>query len=41
MGEIPQEGVWLPTHGFAESDLLFEIEACARALSAELPEALS
>lgn len=39
--EIRQEGVWLPTHGFAESDLLFEIEICARKLSAELPEALS
>ena len=33
--------LWLPTLGFAESDLLFDIDANARALSAELPEALS
>jgi ubiquinone/menaquinone biosynthesis C-methylase UbiE len=40
VGEIRQEALWLPTHGFAESDLLFEIEANARQLSAELPEAI-
>jgi len=41
VGDLRQEALWLPTHGFAESDLLFEIDANARALSAELPEALS
>jgi ubiquinone/menaquinone biosynthesis C-methylase UbiE len=41
VGNLRQEALWLPTHGFAESDLLFEIDANARALSAELPEALS
>lgn len=41
VGGIRQEALWLPTHGFAESDLLFEIEANARALAAELPEALT
>ena len=41
VGEIRQEELWLTTHGFAESDLLFEIEANARQLSAKLPEALS
>jgi ubiquinone/menaquinone biosynthesis C-methylase UbiE len=35
-----QEAVWLPTHGFAEADLLFEIDANVRRVSAELPEAL-
>ncbi|MCP9840348.1 methyltransferase domain-containing protein [Synechococcus sp. J7-Johnson] len=40
VGDIRQEGFWLPTHGFAESDLLFEIDANARDLSVELPEAL-
>ncbi|MCP9818424.1 hypothetical protein KBZ18_02820 [Synechococcus sp. Cruz-9H2] len=41
VGDIRREGLWLPTHGFAESDLLFEIDATARDLSAELPEALT
>lgn len=41
VGDIRQEGLWLPTQGFAESDLLFEIDATARDLSAELPEALT
>jgi hypothetical protein len=40
VGDIRQEALWLPTHGFAESDLLFEIDANAKALSGELPEAL-
>lgn len=40
VGDIRSEALWLPTHGFAESDLVFEIEATAQALSAELPEAL-
>jgi len=31
----------LPTQGFAESDLLFEISANARRLAAGFPEALS
>jgi ubiquinone/menaquinone biosynthesis C-methylase UbiE len=35
-----QEALWLPTLGFAESDLLFEIGASARRLAAEFPEAL-
>ncbi|MCP9819663.1 hypothetical protein KBZ18_09175 [Synechococcus sp. Cruz-9H2] len=39
--DIRQDAVWLPTHGFAESDLLFEIDANSRHLSAELPQALS
>ena len=39
--DIRQDALWLPTHGFAESDLLFEIESNATALSAELPEALT
>lgn len=41
VGQIRQEALWLPTHGFAESDLLFRIEGSARQLSAELPEAPS
>ncbi|MBF2097015.1 MAG: methyltransferase domain-containing protein [Gloeomargaritaceae cyanobacterium C42_A2020_066] len=41
VGERHQEGIWLSTHGFAESDLLFEIEANAHRLAAELPEAQS
>jgi ubiquinone/menaquinone biosynthesis C-methylase UbiE len=41
VGDIHREAFWLPTHGFAESDLLFEIDANARDLSAELPEALT
>lgn len=41
VADIRQEAVWLPTNGFAESDLLFDIEASARALSVELPEALT
>jgi hypothetical protein len=40
VGDLRLEALWLPTHGFAESDLLFEIDANARKLSAELPEAL-
>jgi ubiquinone/menaquinone biosynthesis C-methylase UbiE len=40
VGDLHREAVWLPTHGFAESDLLFEIDANARALALELPEAL-
>jgi ubiquinone/menaquinone biosynthesis C-methylase UbiE len=40
VGDRRQEAVWLPTHGFAESDILFEVEANARRLAAELPEAL-
>lgn len=36
-----QEALWLPTNGFAESDLLFEIDANARKLTAEFPQALS
>jgi ubiquinone/menaquinone biosynthesis C-methylase UbiE len=40
VGELRWEALWLPTHGFAESDLLFEIDANARKLSAELPDAL-
>jgi ubiquinone/menaquinone biosynthesis C-methylase UbiE len=34
------EALWLPTRGFAESDLLFEIGATARRLAPEFPEAL-
>jgi len=34
-----QEALWLPTHGFAESDLLFEIATNARRLAPEFPEA--
>jgi ubiquinone/menaquinone biosynthesis C-methylase UbiE len=41
VGDLRLEALWLPTHGFAESDLLFEIDANARKLSAELPEALA
>jgi ubiquinone/menaquinone biosynthesis C-methylase UbiE len=41
VGDRRQEALWLPTHGFAESDLLFEISANARRLAAEFPEALS
>lgn len=41
VGDIRWEAEWLPTQGFAESDLLFEIDANARRLSAELPEALT
>jgi ubiquinone/menaquinone biosynthesis C-methylase UbiE len=33
------EGVWLPTRGFAETDLLFEVEATARRLAGEFPAA--
>jgi ubiquinone/menaquinone biosynthesis C-methylase UbiE len=39
VGERRQEAFWLPTHGFAESDLLFEIDANVRRVSAGLPEA--
>lgn len=41
VGDRRQEAVWLPTRGFAESDLLFEIDANARRLAAEMPESLS
>jgi SAM-dependent methyltransferase len=40
VGDRRQDAIWLPTRGFAESDLLFEIDANARRLSAELPDAL-
>lgn len=40
VGERRLDELWLPTHGFAETDLLFEIDAGARRLSAEFPEAL-
>ncbi|MCP9885884.1 methyltransferase domain-containing protein [Synechococcus sp. ATX 2A4] len=40
VGELQREEVWLPTHGFAESDLLFDIEANARKLAGAFPEAL-
>jgi ubiquinone/menaquinone biosynthesis C-methylase UbiE len=40
VGELQREEIWLPTHGFAESDLLFGIEDNARKLAAEQPEAL-
>jgi ubiquinone/menaquinone biosynthesis C-methylase UbiE len=40
VGDRRQEALWLPTQGFAESDLLFEIGANARRLAAEFPEAL-
>lgn len=33
------EGLWLPTHGFDETDLLFEVAATARSLAAEFPGA--
>lgn len=39
VGDRRQEGLWLDTHGFAESDLLFEIEANARRLAATFPDA--
>ena len=38
MGNRRREALWLSTHGFAESDLLFEIDVNAHLLSAELPE---
>ena len=41
VGDRRQDALWLPTHGFAESDLLFEIDANARRLTAEFPETLS
>lgn len=34
------EAHWLPTRSFVESDVLFEVDANARRLSRELPEAL-
>lgn len=40
VGDRRQEAVWLDTRGFAESDLVFEIDATARRVAAELPEAL-
>jgi ubiquinone/menaquinone biosynthesis C-methylase UbiE len=40
VGGRRQEALWLPTRGFAESDLLFEIDANARRLAAAFPEAL-
>jgi ubiquinone/menaquinone biosynthesis C-methylase UbiE len=39
VGDRRQEALWLPTRGFAESDLLFEIGANARRLAPEFPEA--
>ena len=39
--DIRHEAHWLPTYGFTQSDILFEIEATARELAAELPEALT
>jgi hypothetical protein len=41
VGGRRQEALWLPTHGFAETDLLFEIGANARRLAPEFPEALA
>jgi hypothetical protein len=41
VGDRRQEALWLPTRGFAESDLLFEIGANARRLAAEFPDALA
>jgi ubiquinone/menaquinone biosynthesis C-methylase UbiE len=35
------EGHWLPTRGFAETDLLFEVDANARRLAGEMPGALA
>jgi len=40
VGDRHQEAVWLATHGFADTDLLFEIDANARRLAGEMPEAL-
>jgi hypothetical protein len=40
VGDLHREAVWLPAHGFAETDLLFKIDANARKIAAELPEAL-
>ena len=39
VGDRRQEALWLPTQGFAEADLLFEIGANARRLATEFPEA--
>lgn len=39
--DVQQEAVWLSTQGFAESDLLFEVDAGAHKLSAEFPDALA
>lgn len=39
--DVQQEAVWLSTNGFAESDLLFEVDAGARKLAAEFPDALA
>jgi ubiquinone/menaquinone biosynthesis C-methylase UbiE len=36
-----QEALWLSTHGFAESDLVFEIDATAQRLAADFPQALA
>jgi hypothetical protein len=41
IGDRRQEALWLSTHGFAESDLLFEIGAGALRLAADFPEALA
>src|SRR5262249_33606342 len=41
VGDRRQEALWLSTHGFAESDLLFEIDVNARRLAPEFPEALA
>jgi ubiquinone/menaquinone biosynthesis C-methylase UbiE len=40
VGDRQVEALWLPTHGFAESDLLFEIDMNVRRLAPEMPEAL-
>lgn len=39
--ELQREALWLPTQGFAESNLLFEIDANARKLADEHPDALA
>lgn len=39
--DLGWEGYWLPTIGFAESDLLFGIEETAHKVSRDLPEALT
>jgi ubiquinone/menaquinone biosynthesis C-methylase UbiE len=39
VGDRRQDALWLSTHGFSESDLLFEISANVRRLAPEFPEA--
>jgi ubiquinone/menaquinone biosynthesis C-methylase UbiE len=41
LGERRWDAHWLPTCGFADSDVLFEIAATARRLARELPDALA